>query len=156
MTRKINLLSLLLALAVLYGCQKSTSTLTVKSPSDTNEVQISLDDQGRMYYLVTHNGKVVIDTSYVGFELKDQPALAKDLTIVSSESTSQNETWEMPWGEQREVVNSYNQMTLHLEEMKEPKRKFDLIFKVYDDGLSLIHISEPTRPAPLSRMPSSA
>mgnify|MGYP001827006588 CR=1 FL=1 len=25
-----------------------------------------------------------------------------------------------------------------------------------DEGLSLIHISEPTRPAPLSRMPSSA
>jgi hypothetical protein len=88
-----------------------------------------------MYYLVMHNGEVVIDTSYVGFELKDQPALAKDLSILSSESTSQNETWEMPWGEQREVVNNYNQMTLHLEEMKEPKRKFDVIFKVYDDGI---------------------
>lgn len=135
MTRNINLLSLLLALAVLYGCQKSTSTLTVKSPSDINEVQISLDDQGSMYYLVMHNGEVVIDTSYVGFELKGQPALAKDLTFLSSESTSQNETWEMPWGEQREVVNNYNQMTLHLKEMKEPKRKFDVIFKVYDDGI---------------------
>ena len=33
----------------------------------------------------------------------------------------------------------------------------DLVMHLADlDALSLIHISEPTRPAPLSRMPSSA
>ena len=132
MTRKI---SLLLLLATIYGCQQSTSLISVTSPSNNNEVQIALDNQGSLYYRVMHKGEVVIDTSYIGFELKDQPALAKDLKLVGSESTSLNETWEMPWGEQREVVNNYNQMTIHLEEKEIPQRKFDLIFKVYDDGL---------------------
>ena len=113
MTRKI---SLLLLLATIYGCQQSTSLISVTSPSNNNEVQIALDNQGSLYYRVMHKGEVVIDTSYIGFELKDQPALAKDLKLVGSESTSLNETWEMPWGEQREVVNNYNQMTIHLEE----------------------------------------
>ena len=135
MTRKINFVSILLLLAAIYGCQQSTTLISVTSPSDNNEVQIVLDDQGSMYYQVLHNGEVIIDTSYMGFDFKEQPALAKGLKIVSSESTSQNETWEMPWGEQREVVNNYNQVTIHLEEKEAPKRKFDLIFKVYDDGL---------------------
>ena len=33
---------------------------------------------------------------------------------------------------------------------------FELTFEITEQELSLIHISEPTRPAPLSRMPSSA
>ncbi len=135
MTRKITFVSLLLLLATIYGCQQSTTLISVTSPSDNNEVQIVLDDQGSMYYQVLHNGEVVIDTSYLSFDLKDQPALAKGLKIVSSESASQNETWEMPWGEQRQVVNNYNEVTIHLEEKVAPKRKFDVIFKVYDDGI---------------------
>ena len=135
MTRKINFLSLLLLLATIYGCQQSASFISVTSPSDNNEVQIALDNQGSVYYRVMHKGEVVIDTSNIGFELKDQPSLAKGLKLVGSESTSQNEIWEMPWGEQREVANNYNQITIHLEEKEEPKRKFDMIFKVYDDGI---------------------
>ncbi|WP_297690970.1 hypothetical protein [uncultured Eudoraea sp.] len=73
MTRKINFQSLQLTLAVIYGFQKATNTLTVQSPSEISKVQISPDEQGGMYYMVMPNSKVVIDTSYLDLEFKNQP-----------------------------------------------------------------------------------
>src|SRR5690606_17819962 len=50
-------------------------------------------------------------------------------------SSTFNETWQMPWGEQLEVENKYNQLKVELQEMSKPNRKLNLVFKVYNDGL---------------------
>ena len=47
-----------------------------------------------------------------------------------------DETWEMPWGEQREVRNYYNGLLVQLEEKKAPKRKLDIHIKSFDDGVA--------------------
>ena len=71
----------------------------------------------------------------MGFEFKDQAPLQKGLKLIGVETNTQNETWEMPWGEQRSVRNNYNQLIVKLQEEKAPHRKFNIHFKVYDDGL---------------------
>ena len=62
----------------------------------------------------------------------------------------------MPWFVleyyQSKLSVPYSFTTLY-EYLKEYKRFFDWLI---DSGLSLIHISEPTRHYPLSRMPSAA
>ena len=54
------------------------------------------------------------------------------LARVSAEG---NITWEMPWGEQLEVVNNYNQLSVSLEQKMNEGIKLNMSFKVYDDGL---------------------
>ncbi len=41
----------------------------------------------------------------------------------------------MPWGEQLEVSNNYNELIVYLEEQSETKRKLNIHFKAYDDGV---------------------
>ena len=41
----------------------------------------------------------------------------------------------MPWGEQINVVNNYNELKVELEEISETHRKLNIVFKVYNDGI---------------------
>lgn len=120
---------------VIAGCEQDILLLSVKSPSGNNEVEFYVTDEGEMAYAVKHDGKIAIDTSYMSFDFKDQASLRTGLRVIGSESKTYSETWELPWGEQRNVVNNYKDLVIHLEEKQEPKRKVDVIFKVYDDGM---------------------
>ncbi|MDF1699369.1 MAG: glycoside hydrolase family 97 protein [Saprospiraceae bacterium] len=122
-------------LLTLASCQNSATKVRIQSPNYTNTIQFELSEEGLPYYLVYHDETTVIDTSFLSFNFKNQPALKSNLKVVSSNSTSINETWEMPWGEQREVVNAYNELVVELEEVNIPNRRMALYFRAYDDGI---------------------
>tara|TARA_Y100001933_G_scaffold115760_1_gene115641 strand:- start:12450 stop:14381 length:1932 start_codon:yes stop_codon:yes gene_type:complete len=71
----------------------------------------------------------------MSFDFKDQNSLKSNLNIINSTTNTVNETWEMPWGEQKEVVNHYNELVVELEETVAPNRKFNIYFRAYDDGI---------------------
>ncbi|RUA15614.1 MAG: glycoside hydrolase family 97 protein, partial [Flavobacteriia bacterium] len=71
----------------------------------------------------------------MGFDFKDQASLKNHLKIIGSTPNTVNETWEMPWGEQKDVVNHYNELKVELEETQAPNRKFNIYFRAYDDGI---------------------
>jgi alpha-glucosidase len=71
----------------------------------------------------------------MGFEFKDAPAMEGNWNIAKFEKSALNETWQMPWGEQLNVENNYNELIVFLEETAEPFRALNLIFRVYDDGI---------------------
>jgi hypothetical protein len=120
----------------IFGCSNSKQTInTVSSPSKNISVEFFLQDDGTPSYLVKHKGNITIDTSTMGFDFKNQPSFNNGFKIVSAETLAFNEEWEMPWGEQRLVNNNYNQLIVSLEEENSPKRKLNIYFKVYDDGL---------------------
>jgi glucan 1,4-alpha-glucosidase len=59
---------------------------------------------GEPFYRTTFNQKLVLDTSYIGgFEFKELSTFSDQFSIIRSESSSANETWDMPWGEQKTV-----------------------------------------------------
>ncbi|MGB3851482.1 MAG: glycoside hydrolase family 97 protein [Tunicatimonas sp.] len=116
---------------------------TLSSPSDLNIVDFSLSENGTPTYSVTHQGDTVIQPSTLGFEFQGQPALSAGLEVIDTETNSADETWEMPWGEQREVRNHYNELSVHLQETDAPNRRLDVIFRAYDDGVAFrYHFSE--------------
>ena len=131
-----SLLFLVLAVA-LTGCSKLKPALktSVSSPSGNILVVFQLGEDGTPGYLVKYQGVTVIDRSTMGFEFKGQAPLARGLEILETEDRSFNETWEMPWGEQRVVENHYNELTVKLRESEAPKRPLNIHFRVYDDGL---------------------
>ncbi|MDX9771130.1 MAG: glycoside hydrolase family 97 protein, partial [Tenuifilaceae bacterium] len=77
----------------------------------------------------------VIDTSYLGFEFTNLPPLGKNLRIVRTAKKSLSEKWEMPWGEQRLVDNTYNELDVVLQEESDTRRFFSIVFRVYNDGV---------------------
>ncbi|MBT8187692.1 MAG: glycoside hydrolase family 97 protein [Croceitalea sp.] len=122
-------------LFISVSCKNNQRSTSVTSPTGINEISFFLSENGTPHYTVSHNNSVVIDTSSMGFEFKDQTALASGLRIIGTQSNSFDETWEMPWGEQRKVRNHYNKLTVNLEETASPNRKFNVHFKAYDDGV---------------------
>ncbi|MEE4176089.1 MAG: glycoside hydrolase family 97 protein [Bacteroides sp.] len=133
--KKITQLWMLILLAGFFSaCQKSPTT-SIQSPSGNIEVEVFTLADGQAAYTVSLEGQLLVDTSGLAFEFLDMPPLKEGLEIRSAETSAFSETWEMPWGEQRFVENSYQELRVAFAENEGLKREFDLVFRLYDDGL---------------------
>lgn len=120
-------------ITVFASCNKNTKNIVV-SPDEKIKVQIGTEHEGQIFYSVDRGDKKIVEKSYLGFLLKDQADLKDNFTIKETQHSSFNETWEQVWGEERFVVNNYNEIKIKIEEKKQPKRFFYLVFRVFDDG----------------------
>lgn len=125
----------ILIMITMNNCSQSPELLTQNSPNAKVKVDFFLTPEGQPAYKIMYDNKVVIDTSTLGFEFKDQPALGNKLAIADDAKTSFYEEWDMVWGEQDKVVNEYNELRISLKELDNPERLFDVVFRVYDDGI---------------------
>lgn len=132
---KTYLLTLVVAFALLSCNDNVIQTTEITSPNKKVVVNFSLNKAGRPFYKVKFNTKTVVDTSYLGFEFKDVPAFHKNFIVKNTSTSTFNETWQMPWGEQLDVVNNYNELRVELQEKTTPERFLNIVFKVYDDGV---------------------
>ncbi len=129
-------IALLIIVIGIISCKTSEEKiLEVASPNTNIKVNFNLTEVGEPYYQVFFNNKTIIDTSFLGFEFKEAKSLKNNFKIVETKTNSFNETWQMPWGEQLEVVNNYNELKVELQESVAPNRKLNIVFKIYDDGI---------------------
>ena len=92
-------LTLLFLSGILISCTKEPAQLSVTSPNGTNSIDFHLSEDGTPYYFVNHNDKIVVDSSSMSFDFKNQESLKDGLSIINSTTNTIDETWEMPWGE---------------------------------------------------------
>ena len=117
------------------GNNSSLTSTSIQSPSGNNVILFFLSDEGEAMYTVSHNNAAVIDTSNISFEFANQVAFKSGLAIKNVQKNNVNETWEMFWGEQREVENNYEEVIVTLQEQTAPQRELNVHFKAYDDGI---------------------
>jgi len=131
-----------------YRCDeiKKVNNASIRSPRGIINVVFLLDNTGKPAYLVYHKQKLVVDTSYLGFEFKDQPSLNANFIIESTALSTKDGSWETIWGEDRKIRNSYNQLVVSLKENVESNRKLNLIFRVFDSGMGFRY-EIPDQPA---------
>lgn len=129
------LLMLLIASWVSSATAVQAPAASIASPEQTLGVNVYLSPNGEPSYSVLYKGKDLVTDSRLGFELKNQPALASGFKLLSAKTSRVDETWEQPWGEERFIRNHYNQLRIALREVAGAKRKLDLVFRVYDDGV---------------------
>ncbi len=136
-------ISLLVAFYLLISCSKKAeippTTIQLKSPDQKIVLDFNIKDF-EAFYQVKFNNQPLITPSKLGFEFKDQPALSRNLKIVSSAESTFDETWTQVWGEQKNVRNHYNEVIVHLEEVDNLKRKLDIIFRVFNDGIGFSYV----------------
>ncbi|MCR9052826.1 MAG: glycoside hydrolase family 97 N-terminal domain-containing protein, partial [bacterium] len=108
--------------------------LEISSPGGDLQLQFTLTEEGEPVYWARYKDTAILDTSALGFELVDAPSLRTGFEMTDYSTRALNDVWEMPWGEQREVSNHYNELTVEVREMPPPNRRMRLIFRVYDDG----------------------
>ncbi len=135
-------LTLILSVLFLNSCAKlgCNTNINITSPSGNTMVEFILSNSGEPAYTVKYFNKVIIDTSFLGFKLKDAPPIKGGFKILSSETDSLDETWEQPWGEQRLVQNHYHELTVHLQEKNANQRQMNIVFRVFDDGIGFRYV----------------
>jgi len=137
--KKGSIIIFLFLAITLAGCKATQSELTLLSPNSQNRVELNLSQTGEISYLIYHNNSTIVDTSFISFDFKDQEPLRANLTVVKSSQSSFSETWELPWGEQREVINNYNEMGVRvLRRASHPKRRLNIYLRAYDDGVASV------------------
>lgn len=105
------------------------------SPNGKIVLEFSLNEKGKPFYEVVFKQDTIIKKSSLGFDFQDSKSFSNDFKIINSSTKSFNKTWKMPWGEQLDVVNHYNELRVELQEKSDLKRKLNVVFKVYNDGV---------------------
>ncbi|MBB1087292.1 glycoside hydrolase family 97 protein [Lysobacter sp. SG-8] len=126
----------LVALLALVACTAQAATVArVESPGQVLAVELDLSGEGRLSYRVQRFGEPVIDDSRLGFRLRDSGTLERNLALASTATNSADRTWEQPWGERRFVRDHHNELRASFTETIAPGRRFDVVVRVFDDGL---------------------
>jgi len=119
---------------MLFSCSVKQD-VNIASPDSNIQLSFTLDNTGKPHYEVFFKNKKILKKSSLGFDLQDKKSFEDHFEMIKSSKQKFNETWKMPWGEHAEVVNDYNELKLELQEKSALKRKLNIIFKIYNDGV---------------------
>ncbi|MFV8379580.1 glycoside hydrolase family 97 protein [Flavobacterium sp. LB3R33] len=108
---------------------------SVQSPSGKIALNFKLGTNGQPSYSVNYKNKAVVLESALGIKLKKKPALDANFDILTSKTSSFNESWKPVLGEQSSILNQYNELNVSLIN-KETKVKMNIIFRVFDEGVA--------------------
>ena len=125
--RKIILLMSVLAMHWAVAQQQT-------SPDGNVVLSFSLKADGTPTYKMTYKGKPVINESILGFTLKKDEPLTNHFKVVSDSKSTFKETWKPVWGEEKEILNHYNELLVQLKQDK-TNRLMNIRFRVYNEGV---------------------
>ncbi|WP_462156723.1 glycoside hydrolase family 97 protein [Pseudoalteromonas sp. GB56] len=108
-------------------------TVSVSSPD--GQIQVSLSDDGAPSYQVSFAGKPVINSSKLGFYFKDAAPLRDGLVISNTQTHSVDNTWQQPWGEQREIRDQHNEIAVTFSDEQDASRNYTVRVRAFNDGL---------------------
>ena len=147
--------------AVLIGCTNGensqiTDVNTLSSPDGKLEMSFHLTGDGTPEYTLDYDGRPVILSSGMGFELrgvlkaqkidynadgtvsksdwKPCESLHDGFAVESVERSSHDETWAPVWGEEDSIRNHYNELAVNLVQAS-TERRLLIRFRLFNDGL---------------------
>jgi alpha-glucosidase len=107
----------------------------VNSPD--NNISITINNGDLLNYNVKMKDCIIIDNSQLGFELKDEPVMNGNFSVLAQNTQTINETWKpVVKSKHSEVVNHYNELQVNLKEKSGLMRQMDLYVRAYNDGVA--------------------
>jgi hypothetical protein len=107
----------------------------LKSPNGNLAMYFSLLSDGTPTYTLSYKNKVVIKSSKLGLDLKnDANSLLNNFTVSDSKVATFDETWKPVWGEVAQIRNHYNELAVTLNQ-KAADRNIVIRFRLFDEGL---------------------
>lgn len=136
-------LTVFLAMLVSCGTYYEGKSVSVKSPDGSIEAVFELKDMPppyhlgeNMYFTVSWNGKQLLKESPLGLTFSNNTSVMGNLVITTVAQTSGSDEFSTPLGKKAAVSAGYNELTVSLREKTIPAKSFNVVFRVYDDGLA--------------------
>jgi len=130
-----NITSSPIFLLILISSCSDHNQFRVISPDKEIQLIFLINEKDQVGYLIDFQSKRVVDTSHFSFDFKRQNSFGENLEVVSSSSSTFDETWETVWGEQRFIRNYYNELKIKLKEKSGKGRTCFVVFRVFNDGV---------------------
>ncbi|MHA3788149.1 glycoside hydrolase family 97 protein [Flavobacterium hauense] len=121
--------------AVLLLAAALTGAQTITSPDKNLSLTFALSAKGEPTYQLTYKNKPVIKTSKLGLDLKTGTDMLDGFTVSGTKQANFDETWSPVWGEQKDIRNNYNELTVTLAQQAEKGRYINIRFRLFNDGL---------------------
>lgn len=107
---------------------------SLKSPDEKIEINVQVGTE--VSYTASFNQLEIVKSSEISFLFSQAPPLGKNMQVLSSRSKTVDETWRPVLKRYDQIRNHYNELTIELQEENFPKRKMNLVFRVYNDGIA--------------------
>lgn len=149
--KTISLFALLALL--LLGCGKRDG-YNLQSPDGRLEVCVELDDDGLLYYRLQVDKGAAIDSSRLGYRLKDGTEFpSAGWAVAKEERDVMDREWVPVWGKRAVVADRYSSLTLSLENRSQPEgiNHLSVELRLYDDGLAFRYHFPDSIDAPAER-----
>jgi len=132
LTRILNLVLLI----IIGVSQVHGQSFSVKSPD--KKISVSIGNNEKLTYSVRFDGRIIVDTSKLGFELKDEEEMDGDFIVLKQDTNTTKESWvPVVKSKHAKILSHYNELKLELKERSGLERRMDLFVRAYNDGIAI-------------------
>ena len=108
-------------------------SISISSPN--GKIVLTVEDDKGPNYSVTFNNQKTIEDSRLGLAFKKAPAFDNSFIIKSIKKNSRNSTWQLPWGERKNVVDNHNELAVTFTSDRKIANHYTVRFRVFNDGI---------------------
>ena len=129
-----------LPVATAVTSPNTAAPVIVESPDGGIRVEFGLCDkpgkQSVACYSVSFREKKIIQQASLSLQLAPDGPFDSDLRILGITHQQEDATYKIYPGKTSVARDRYRQAVVSLEEAKAPRRRLELVFRVYDDGVA--------------------
>lgn len=124
-----------LLMVLFFACSPGKNQhMSIHSPDGNMEVRLHLNNEGAPEFHMAYNSYPVIERGIVGIELAESGLLSMSLNINNIQSSQYDEEYPIYAGKTSEARNHYNEKVFEFQETNGKGRKFQIIFRLFNDG----------------------
>ncbi len=112
-----------------------TAIKEIISPNGRIKCQFTLKDN-RIFYTISKDEKPIIRPSNLGLSLCGEEPFQNGLRLIRTTRRIHDETFNMPWGEESQIRDHYEEAAFYLSESEKSHRIFTVRFRVFDEGVA--------------------
>ena len=107
----------------------------ITSPDKNIVLQVVEDANGNLQYSVNYKNKPVILPSSLGFKFSEPNVDLRRFSILKTDSSMFDQTWQRVWGEHSRITNHYRELRLQLKDKGTSGILMNLVFRVFNEGV---------------------
>jgi hypothetical protein len=108
------------------------------SPDLKSHLYFNLN-RGEPWYLVFHNGEIIVDWSLLGLITKDNTKFTEGLVFIKSTSGSDIQNQQIRLKEGSLLDGPFNELVIYLGKAEQKQVVFKIIFRAYNKGIAIAY-----------------
>ncbi len=108
---------------------------TLDSPDKQLLLKVETNKNGEVYYSLLRKNVPIIQQSRLGVKLQDGVGFISGLKLENVTRQQNKDTWEPVWGEEKEILNQYQELRMTYTQPGMENAQMVLCFRLYNEGL---------------------